>query len=141
MFWRKKKHPVEIEVKHVSLPTLIRQSVYDAMLEPAEEIAVAMGLPPISDEVAEMEERASQRRLERIAQLLPFLESHSEIAAKIAVHAYLLQDNKKLEIDEEEKDNLLGLFRIVALSASISSLSSLVDLELLDSRVEYDDGE
>jgi hypothetical protein len=115
------------------LPVLIRQVVYDSMLEPAEEIANALGLPPISEEVAEMEERASQDRLEEFSNLLPFIDSHSDIISKIAAAAYILSD----EIDTEEKlnnidlEDLTKLFRLVSLSASVSCLSTLFNLGLL----------
>ena len=69
MFWNKKPKAKRIEIKQLPLPVLIRQVIYDTMLMPAEEIAYAMGLPPISDDVAEMEERESQKRLERFATL------------------------------------------------------------------------
>lgn len=115
------------------LPVLIRQVVYDSMLEPAEEIAAALGLPPISEEVAEMEERASQDRLEEFSNLLPFIDSHSDIISKIAAAAYILSD----EVDTEEKlnnidlEDLTKLFRLVSLSASVSCLSTLFNLGLL----------
>jgi len=54
-------------VTQVSLPVLIRQVIYDSMLTPPEGIAIAMGLPPISDEVSEMEERASEDRLSKFS--------------------------------------------------------------------------
>jgi hypothetical protein len=103
------------------------------MLEPVEDIAEALGLPPISDEVSEMEERASQKRLESFSQLLPFIDSHADIAAKIATAAYALSD----EIDTEDKLNdidleeMTKLFRLVSLSASISCVSTLFNLDLI----------
>ena len=73
MFWKKKRKVKRLEINHLPLPVLIRQVIYDTMLMPAEEIANIMGLPPISDDVAEMEERESQKRLEKFAILIPFL--------------------------------------------------------------------
>jgi hypothetical protein len=111
------------------------------MLEPAEEIATALGLPPISDEVAEMEERASQDRLEEFSNLLPFIDSHSDIVAKIAAAAYILSD----DVDTEEKlnnidlEDLTKLFRLVSLSASVSCISTLFNLGLLQKeKVQHD---
>jgi len=135
MFKRKKKPNTKLrQAANLPLPVLIRQVIYDSMLEPAELIAETLGLPPISDEVSEMEERASQDRLERFANLLPFIDSHSEIAAKISAAAYALSD----EIDTEDRlsevdiEDLTRLFRIVALSASVSCLSTLFNLGLLE---------
>jgi hypothetical protein len=79
MFGRKKKNKVRVSISDsdkvlsVSLPILMRQVIYDTMLMPAEDIANAMGLPPISDEVADMEEQASEKRLQRFSRLLPLI--------------------------------------------------------------------
>lgn len=134
MFGRKKKRSMQISrLLTVPLPVLIRQVIYDSMLEPAEDIAEALGLPPISDEVSEMEERASQDRLQVFSQLLPFIDSHADIAAKIASAAYVFSD----EIDTEEKvnqidvDEMTKLFRLVALSSSVSCISTLFSLDLI----------
>lgn len=138
MFWKKKRKVRRVEIKHLPLPVLIRQVIYDTMLMPAEEIANIMGLPPISDDVAEMEERESQKRLERFATLLPFIDSHADIAAKIAASAYMIEDEEE-EYGELEKlgiediEQLTRLFRLVALSSSVSCVSTLFNLGLIKS--------
>jgi hypothetical protein len=110
------------------------------MLEPAEGIANALGLPPISDEVSDMEEQASQKRLERFASLLPFIDSHSDMAARISIAAYVLDDNdvEALDINDESLDKMTALFKIVALSSSISCISTLFDLGLLESKAGHE---
>jgi len=137
MFRRKRKHK-RVEVKHIPLPILIRQAIYDTMLEPSEGIAEAMGLPPISDEVAEMEIAASQERLERFAKLFPFIDSHSDMAARIAAAAYFIEDEEDhLEsLGDIDLDKITGLFKVVAISSSISCISTLFNLGLLESKVE-----
>ena len=139
MFKRKKKSP-RVEVKHIPLPILIRQIIYDTMLEPSEGIAEVLGLPPISDEVAAMEEDASQERLARFAQLLPFIDSHSGMVSRITAAAYMLGDSEDelsaLGIEDGSLENLSSLFRLVALSSSISCISALFNLELLESKAE-----
>jgi hypothetical protein len=142
IFRRKRKKKIRLHKAHIPLPILIRQVIYDSMLEPAEGIAEAMGLPPISQEVSEMEERASQERLEHFAPLLPFIESHSDIASKIATSAYVLEDDEgELTSDmlPEELEGLTRTFRLVALSASISCISTLFNLGMLDSKVVHHD--
>ena len=138
MFWKKKRKVKRLEINHLPLPVLIRQVLYDTMLMPAEEIANLMGLPPISDDVAEMEERESQKRLEKFAVLIPFIDSHADIAAKIAASAYMIEDEdedygelEKLGIEDLEQ--LTKLFRLVALSSSISCVSTLFNLGLIKS--------
>lgn len=145
MFWNKKKHKEskKSRLRHIPLPILIRQAIYDSMLEPAEGIAVAMGLPPISDEVSEMEEQASQERLEKFSALIPFIDSHSDIASRIAMASYVLDGDgdEKDDIDQEEIARLSGLFKLVALSASLSCVSSLFTLGFIESKVVNDNDE
>ncbi len=134
--WKKRKQKITVE--QVSLPVLIRQVIYDSMLTPPEGIADAMGLPPISDEVAEMEERASQERLSSMSALLPFIDAHADIAAKIAAAAYLLDDTDEDEDGDmslEQLKSMTSLFRLVSLAASVSCVSTLVNLGLVDSKV------
>jgi hypothetical protein len=141
--FRRKKRRVVFEdnrVTHLPLPVLIRQVIYDSMLMPAEEIADSMGLPPVSDEVAEMEERASQDRLERFSHLIPFIDSHADIASKIAASAYMLDsedfsDEERIGIEDIE--NLTKLFRLVALSSTLSCISTLFNLDLISEKGKH----
>lgn len=140
MIFKRKKKAKRVEVKHIPLPILIRQAIYDTMLEPAEGIADVMGLPPISDEVADMEADASQERLERFANLIPFIDSHSDIASRIAAAAYALDEDgddvNVFNLHEDDYEKIYSLFKIVALSSSISCISTLFNLNLIESKVD-----
>jgi hypothetical protein len=131
--WKRKRKLKN--VTQVSLPILIRQVIYDSMLTPTEGIAMAMGLPPISDEVSEMEERASEERLLKFSALLPFIDSHADIAAKIATAAYVLEDDNMDEVEAEELEGMTRLFRLVSLASSVSCVSTLISLGLIESKV------
>lgn len=138
MFFKKRKKRIEQlkKVQSITLPVLIRQILYDTMLMPAEEIAYEMGLPPISEEVAEMEEIASQERLEHFSRLIPFIDSHADIAARIATAAYMIddEDEEKL-LDKSDVESLTRLFRLISLSSSVSCVSTLFNLGLIESGV------
>jgi hypothetical protein len=138
-FKRKRQNMVVFEdnrSEFTPLPVLIRQIIYDSMLMPAEDIAEAMGLPPISDEVAEMEEQASQDRLENFASLIPFIDSHSDIVAKVAANAFILEESLE-ELEKyglEDIDNLMKTFKLVSLSSTLSCISSLFNLGLIEEK-------
>ena len=136
--FRRKKKVKKVEVKNIPLPILIRQVIYDSMLEPSEGIAEAMGLPPISDEVAEMEIEDSQKRLERFSKLLPFIDSHSEMASRICASAYAIEDeeNSLSSLGDIDMDGITSLFKVVAISSTISCISTLFNLGLLESKME-----
>ena len=138
LFRRKKK---KVRVTQVPLPVLIRQVIYDTMLTPPEDIADAMGLPPISDEVSDMEEQDSQARLSRMGPLLPLIDSHADLCAKITTAAYLLDESSGDTDALSEKDaaQLHELFRVVSLSAAVSCVSTLFSLGLIDSKLLLDE--
>ena len=46
--WKRKRKIDPSSILQVPLAVLIREVIYDTMLTPTEQIAVAMGLPPIS---------------------------------------------------------------------------------------------
>jgi hypothetical protein len=138
-FLRRKKSK-KVRVTQVPLSVLMREIVYDTMLTPTEGIANIMGLPSISEEVALMEEQASQDRLSNIAALLPFIDAHADIAAKIATSAYLLDEDTDEEVSQEHLDQLTTLFRMVSLASAVSCVSTLVNIGLVESKVE-DHGE
>lgn len=140
LFRRKKKKDKGVQVP---LSALIRQVIYDTMLMPAEDIAVSMGLPPISDEVSEMEERASQSRLMKMGKLLPFIDSHADLCAKISTAAYLLEstEDEVSALGNREAEQLHDLFRLVSLSSAVSCVSTLFSLGLIDSKLLGDDDE
>lgn len=138
-FIKKKRKKNKEPIVQVPLPVLIRQVIYDTMLMPSEGIAEAMGLPPISDEVSEMEERASQNRLSRLSSLLPFIDSHAELCAKISTAAYLLEDDELESSDvltEKNTQQLHNMFQLVSLSSALSCVSTLFSLGLIESKLE-----
>lgn len=134
-----KRKPKTFSTTQVPLSVLMREIVYDAMLTPTEGIADLMGLSPISDEVAEMEEQASHDRLSNISELLPFIDAHADIVAKIATSAYILDEDNDEDMGKEQIDQLNYLFRMVSLSAAVSCVSTLVNIGLIESRVKTDE--
>jgi len=128
---------------NVPLPILIRQVVYDSIFDSSQDISNLMGLPPVSDEVHEMEQRASDDRIARFSGLIPFIDAHADISAQVSTYAYLLEADKdrKEFADEEALEELTKLFKLISMSASMSCISTLMDLGLLDTEVvsDYDE--
>jgi hypothetical protein len=141
---RKEKYDIIDHVVNVSMPILIRQVIYDSIFDSADEISTMMGLEPISDEVSEMEIRASEERISQFSALLPFIDSHAEIAAQIACAAYSIEaglvDNPSPG-SEEALEELTRLFKLVSMSASVSCISTLMNLGLLETKVVSNDDE
>ena len=143
IFRKRRKKRYDTEFIQVPMPVLVRQVVYDSIFDSSEKIAVMMGLPPVSDEVSEMEERASHERIDKFSALLPFIDAHADISAQVAVTAYVLESEEEGKVvgQDEGLDELTRLFKLVSMSASVSCISTLMDLNLLETRVVSDDDE
>jgi hypothetical protein len=141
IFKRKRKKKYNTEFIQVPMPVLVRQVVYDSIFGSSEKIAVMMGLPPVSDEVSEMEQRASEDRIDKFAALLPFIDAHADISAQVSATAYRLESEEEGRIieDNEGLEELTRLFKLVSMSAAVSCISTLMDLDLLETRVVSED--
>lgn len=136
--FKNKKH----EIIQVPYQSLVRQAIYDSIFEEnAEKIAEMLGLSPVSEDVSELEERDSQERLGRFSALMPFIDAHSDIAAKIAASAYVIQaeqEGKSEFINGTNIDDLSDLFKLVSMSSAVSCISTLMNLGLLETEVVSD---
>ena len=98
-----------------------------------------LGLTAISNDVSEMETRASQDRINKFIQLMPIIDAHSDIAAKVAASAYVIQakeEGKEGFLEDEGIDDLTHLFKLVSMSAAVSCISTLINMELIETKVE-----
>jgi len=139
----KRKKPRKMNIVNVSLPVLIRQAIYDSVFDDqAEEIAEMMGLSPISKEVSEMEERDSSERIRKFSALIPLINSHADMSARISASAYIIQakeEGMNSLIDADNFEDLADLFKTISLSASVSCIATLINLDLLDCNVKEEE--
>lgn len=134
MTWFKRKKPKKSAVL-INPHGLIRNVIYDAMMPDPEHIALAVGLAPLSADVAEMEEEASEKRLNRVAALLPLLENHAVIAGKVTAMNYAISkefDPIDSELTDEMLEALSSMFGYVSFISTVSFLTQCVDLGLIE---------
>jgi len=121
----------------------MRQAIYDSVFDDqAEEIAEMMGLSPISKEVSEMEERDSSERIRKFSALIPLINSHADMSARISASAYIIQakeEGMNSLIDADNFEDLADLFKTISLSASVSCIATLINLDLLDCNVKEEE--
>lgn len=143
IFRRRRKKHYDTEFIQVPMPVLVRQVVYDSIFNSSEKIAVMMGLPPVSDEVSDMEKQASEKRINKFAALLPFIDAHADISAQVSATAYVLESEEEGRViqDNEGLEELTRLFKLVSMSAAVSCISTLMDLDLLETKVVSEDDE
>jgi hypothetical protein len=109
----------------------LRGFIMDSQIQNSHEISYILGLPAISDEIAEKEEQVSDDRVERIEYLIPILYAHAHTLAEASIE---YQKSNTEELDGLPKEMWVfgrKLLEQVSLSALIGSTSQLVDMGLL----------
>ena len=138
-----KKHKVEeTHITSVPISTITRWCLYDMSISETNDIAVAMGLTPVSDEGHKKEVDDSNDRLANIYDLLPFVELMSDISSKICTAAQLREledvvDIESLELTQESIEALVAAQKAVSFSAIVSVLSSGIELGILHPNTEH----
>jgi hypothetical protein len=136
----KKKKPLNIEFETINneipIGTLMRWFLYDTDLaEEPNTIAKILGMTPVSEEGDEHEFNESEKRLDQIEYLLPFIDMVSEMTADV-ITSVQLDEIKKRDPDnvremEREQDMMHMMYKMVAFSSLLGGLSSGVNLGLI----------
>ena len=125
-FSRRQDDDYETFKSEVPFSTLTRWYLYDMSMPEPNELAVSLGLTPVSDEGEEKEEEDSEERLAELQGFIPYLDIISELNAKIITIAQLNDLKKNKDVDEEiEQDVMImrDLYHAVGFSALISAFS------------------
>ena len=109
----------------------VRGFILDSQIDDPHEIAVVLGCPKISEDVAEMEEEASENRVEQIAHLSPFIIFFAKTIAEGLVETQRIEDTQN-EIPKEVWLNTKRLVEHTAVSALMGALPQLIELRLLE---------
>jgi len=129
IFKKKKKNRVP---PMAEINNRIRGFIMDSQIQNSHEIAYIMGLPNLSDELAEKEEQVSDDRLERIEYLIPILYAHAHTLAEASIEYQKTNIEDSNVLPKEVWIFGRKLLEQVALSALMGSTSQLVDMGLLE---------
>lgn len=130
-WFRKNKRKTTVQFLHPQ--GLIRNIIYDGMVKEPELVAQMLGLSPLSTEVSEMEDRASEQRLMKLSALLPIIDNHAEIAGKVSAASYAISSESDEDpIPEEVLIAMATMFKYVAFTSAVSCVSALIDLSLIE---------
>jgi hypothetical protein len=124
----------EIIKNEIPFSTLTRWYLYDMSIPDTNDIAVALGLNPVSDEGHEKEEEDSEIRLASLDTLIPYLDIISELNAKIITTSQLYELGKEKAIDQEMENDvrlMRDLYHAVGFSALVSAFSSAIELGII----------
>lgn len=120
-------HEYEHVVTDIPLTAVARWYVYDTGLGNENDISIALGLTPVSDEGDIKEKQDSALRISKITSMLPFIDFISGIAADAIAEIQLneieksgLHNRKELE---EELESIRMVYQAVAMSGLIGAFS------------------
>jgi hypothetical protein len=135
-FWKRDKAPklvAEITQDKVPLSTLIRWYCYDLGIDDVNDLVKSFNLMPVSKEGEEFEQEASERRIDAVVPLMPFIEMIAAINSK-AISTIQLQEFKNEEVLEADldPDMMEGLYRQVSFAAMVAAFSAAFELGLVN---------
>ena len=134
MFKKKKKPKINL----ADMSSRIRGFVLDSQINDAHELTVLLGCSVISDEVQEKEEKESDKRVEKIAYLIPLLYSYSHLLAEGSVEFQRLNVVDELKgIPDEIWLESKNTMEQVSISALMGAISQLIDMGLLEIPKEH----
>lgn len=117
-------HPRPLVVVH-------RQALFD-VAQNGKDIAEFVGLPPISEEVADMERRASHDRLHRVSGLFPGVSDHAAFLAAVFVRVQqAAAEENGVEAPEGAWHAAYDAMTSMITTACMSMMSLYVDMGLV----------
>lgn len=126
-----KKRPEKDWPSVKDLKNSLRGFILDSQIEAPHELAVLLGCSNISEDVAEMEEEASDLRVIRVKYLSPFIIFFAKSLAEAIIESQR-QDDEANEIPTEVWTNTKRLLEHTSTSAILGSITQMVDLGLLE---------
>ena len=137
MTWfKKKKNKADVSLAEVT--NRIRGLILDSQIQNAHELSVILGCTAISDDVQEREEEESDKRVTKIAYLVPLLYAHVHLLSEGAVEYQKENLPEELEdIPAEIWHESRKMMEQVSLSAILGSVSQLIDMGLLEIPRKY----
>lgn len=135
MSWFKKRSS---EISIAEINARLRGFLLDSQINDAYEMSLILGCGHISEEVAEKEEDESEKRVDRIAHLVPLVYAHAQALAQGSVEFQRsnLPDSFP-ELPDEVWWDSRKLMEQVATAAMLGSIAQLVDMGLLEIPKRY----
>jgi hypothetical protein len=127
---KKKKHkPLHSPTTKEGALARVRAFILDSQAKNGNEIALALGCPPISDEVLEREEEESDLRLEEITYLAPILYSYSEMLVEGSLaYQRSLKKEEFMALDEAVWHETKRMMEQISRAVLVGAISQLVDM-------------
>jgi len=122
-----------VEDISVPLSTILRWYLFDTAVSDHSVIGELIGLSPISEEGESKELEDSEERLSKLAFILPFIDSMSDISANFmtAIHCKEAGKVQGIELDDEDVEAMISVYKLVSISTLIGTFSIALNLGLI----------
>ena len=144
--WLFRKHDSEF-VAEMPMTLLNRWFLYDTGIGNENELAGAIGLTKVSDEVDAKEREDSDIRVEQISYLIPFLDHISNLTAETIAETQriaMVEDQLPPDQVEQDLEIVKRVYKGIALSSLLSSFAIANALDFIhlhpDVFIEQDEG-
>jgi len=117
----------------VPFSTITRWGLYDLSIKNPNEIAVMLGLTPVSAEGEEKEIEDSHIRLAALDELFPFINVISDLNSQIIVSTQQREFQEEFEngIEDEEIDAMTDFYKAISFSALVAAFSVGIELDII----------
>lgn len=135
MSWFKNRKEEKPELNLGDFHERMRGFILDSQLPHGHGIAELLGCTYISDEVAEREEEESDKRLEKVAYLIPLVYAYAHSLAEGLVEHQKFHAEEEMDEDSQIPDEIWvqsnALFEKVGMATTLGAISQMVDMGLL----------
>jgi len=129
---KKKNKKITDPVSLSEVSSRLRAFLIDSQIQNAHELARILGCSPLSDELKEMEDDESDKRVDRISHLVPLLYAQAHALAESSVEYQKANMTKEIrDLPNETWWESRKILEQIAMSALLGSVSQLVDMGLL----------
>lgn len=114
------------------LTSRLRGFIMDSQIQNGHELSIILGCSAMSEELMIHEEQESDKRLEKIAHLVPLLYAYAHTLAEGAVEYQRSNTSEELkDLPDEIWWESRKMMEQVSLSVLMGAVSQLIDMELL----------
>lgn len=131
---RRPRFEAQIVEQAVPMSTLIRWYCYDLGIDDVNSLAEQFGLFPVSEEGEAFENDESDKRMDNIYPLLPFIDMMSKINAKAvsAIQFEGLGEEELANLGEFDPEIMEAIYSQISFAALTSAFSSAIELGLVN---------
>ena len=128
----KRKKNEGLFLLEIPIGAFARMSAFDASISDPQTITEILGLPQMSDDVAEMEEEASLNRLSVLTPISHLLLLHASVLSETMAMYQSKHSPNGEEMDDDEVERMKKLYQAVSLTSTLSALSVLSEYGLIE---------